>query len=102
MTSEPSTMTCQEFQERLPQWIGAGIDVQSLPHYRDCEFCRSLLADLEAIAEAARQLLPIEDPPDQLWEQIEQAIEVEANSGKRLASTDEAGGSTDMARKDCK
>jgi hypothetical protein len=33
-----------------------------------------LLRDLETIAEAARQLFPIEEPPDALWQQIETAI----------------------------
>ena len=33
-----------------------------------------LLADLETIAEAARQLFPSVEPPDTLWEHIESAI----------------------------
>ena len=98
MTSESTTMTCQEFQALLPQLIEAGIDVQSHPHYRECELCRALLADLEAIAEAARQLLPIEDPPDQLWEQIEKAIEIEEKGeGQSQPPPDEPGSSTGPA-----
>jgi hypothetical protein len=42
------------------------------------------LADLDAIAEAARQLFPVEEPPDALWEHIESAIvKEEATSGLR-------------------
>jgi hypothetical protein len=33
-----------------------------------------LLADLETIAEAARQLFPGVEPPDEVWENIESAI----------------------------
>jgi predicted anti-sigma-YlaC factor YlaD len=55
----------------------------SHPHIQNCELCRALLADLETIAKAARQLFPIVEPPDALWEQIESAIkEEEANPGK--------------------
>jgi hypothetical protein len=32
------------------------------------------LADLDAIAQAARQLFPVEEPPDDLWKEIESAI----------------------------
>ena len=77
MTNEfngPEKMTCEEFQSHLPELIASGVDVSAHPHMQDCELCRSLLADLEAIAEAARQLLPVEDPPDRLWQQIESAI----------------------------
>jgi hypothetical protein len=32
------------------------------------------LADLKTIAEAARQLFPSVEPPDEVWEHIESAI----------------------------
>ena len=74
MTIDPKNMTCQEFQAHLPELIGSGENVANHPHLKDCELCRALLADLETIAEAARQLLPIAEPPDELWKQIESAI----------------------------
>ena len=77
MISEPIAMTCDEFQALLPEMIGSGVDVQTHPHFRDCQVCRRLLADLEAIAAAASKLLPVEEPRDTLWDQIEQAIEVD-------------------------
>ena len=73
----PEEMSCEEFQSMLPELIGSGADVSQHPHLINCELCRALLSDLEAIAEAARQLLPVEDPPDRLWEQIESAIREE-------------------------
>jgi hypothetical protein len=70
-------MTCQQFQARLPELIGSGEKLDNHPHLRQCALCRALLADLETIAEAARQLYPVEEPPDRLWAQIESAIEKE-------------------------
>jgi len=70
----PDTMSCQQFQSLLPELIGSGLVAADHPHLQHCELSNSLLADLETIAEAARQLLPIVDPPEELWEQIESAI----------------------------
>jgi hypothetical protein len=77
MTDDPKTMSCAEFQAQLPELIGSGEAFASYPHFQTCELCRALLADLETIAEAARQLFPVMEPPDQLWEQIESAIKQE-------------------------
>ena len=82
MTSEfnvPEKMTCEEFQSHLPELIGSGEDATQHPHILECELCRSLLAELQAIADAARDLLrPVEeDPPDRIWEQIQSKIEAE-------------------------
>jgi anti-sigma factor RsiW len=55
--------------------IAAGEDLQTDAHLKDCARCQALLAELEAIAQAARLLLPIEEEPDDnLWQKIEQAI----------------------------
>jgi hypothetical protein len=70
-------MNCEEFQDLLPELIGSGQSAAEHPHYQSCELCQALLADLETIAEAARQLFPIVEPPDKLWEQIESAIKHE-------------------------
>ena len=80
MTDEPRTMSCLEFQDQLPELISTGENIANHPHYQSCELCRALLADLETIAEAARQLLPIVEPPDELWEHIELAIKQEEGS----------------------
>jgi hypothetical protein len=77
MTEDRNNLSCAEFQAQLPELIGSGEDVSTHPHVQDCELCRALLADLETIAEAARQLFPIEEPPEELWDQIESAIEDE-------------------------
>lgn len=77
MNGAPKDLTCQEFQAKLADLIGTGEDVSMHPHLRTCETCRALLADLETIAEAARQLLPIEQPKEDLWDRIEMAIKRE-------------------------
>ena len=74
MTDDPVEMSCAEFQAKLPELIASGADANAHPHLRDCDLCRALLADLETIAEAARQLFPSVEPPDTLWEHIESAI----------------------------
>jgi len=70
-------MSCATFQDQLPELIGTGENISDHPHLQTCELCRKFLADLEAIAEAARQLFPIVEPPDDLWEHIEFAIKHE-------------------------
>jgi hypothetical protein len=89
MSNGVHTMTCQEFQEQMPEMIGGGEDLQNHPHYQSCARCRALLADLEAIADAARQLLPVVDPPEELWEHIEKAIrqEQEAQGEEKAAES---------------
>jgi hypothetical protein len=77
MMEDPKEMTCEEFQAHMPDLIGAGQDLSRHPHVQSCDLCRALLQDLETIAEAARQLFPVEDPPDSVWEQIQSAINKE-------------------------
>lgn len=74
MTGDLSKLSCVEFQAQLPELISSGKDASSHPHVRSCELCRALLADLETIADAARQLFPSAEPSDQVWQHIESAI----------------------------
>jgi hypothetical protein len=77
MIEDPKNMTCHEFQAQMADFIGTGEDASAHPHVQNCDLCRALLADLQTIAEAARQLFPVVDPPDSLWEHIESAINKE-------------------------
>lgn len=88
MTDKTGKMSCEVFQAQLPELIGSGSKISELEHIQNCDLCRALLADLETIAEAARQLFPIVEPPDNLWEQIESKIKSEGGGGetKKLAS----------------
>lgn len=80
MNEDLKNMSCEEFQSKMPELIGSGKNVSEHPHVQNCALCRALLTDLETIAEAARQLFPVEDPPDRLWKQIESAIKQEEPS----------------------
>jgi len=77
MSKVANALSCAAFQAQLPELIGSGENCADNPHFQSCENCRALLADLEIIAEAARQLFPVEEPPDELWKHIESAIERE-------------------------
>lgn len=77
MTSDSTNLSCEEFQAQLADLVGAGEDVSLHPHLQSCANCKALLADLQTIADAARKLLPIEQPKEDLWERIELAIKKE-------------------------
>ena len=74
MNGDTSKMSCAEFQAQMAELIGSGEDLSAHPHLKDCDGCRALLSDLKTIAEAARQLFPSAEPPDEVWENIELAI----------------------------
>ena len=82
MTGDPNEMNCQEFQAQMADLIGSGEDAASHPHLLTCANCRALLADLQTIADAARQLLPVQPPDDDLWSRIELAIKKEEGSAR--------------------
>jgi hypothetical protein len=77
MSDNPKDLSCAEFQSQLPELIASGMDAETHPHVQSCELCRALLADLETIAEAARQLFPGVEPPEEVWKNIESAIKTE-------------------------
>jgi hypothetical protein len=86
MSEAPKSMSCAEFQAQLPDLIGSGESAAEHPHVKECALCRELLENLRTIAEAARQLFPEVEPPDELWEQIKSAIK-EDEEGKGRTST---------------
>jgi predicted anti-sigma-YlaC factor YlaD len=77
MNGDRNTLSCAKFQAQMAELIGSGEDLSVHPHLKDCADCRALLADLKTIAEAARQLFPSVEPPDEVWEHIESAIKRE-------------------------
>ena len=78
MTGDPGKMSCAEFQAQLPELIGSGADVSAHPHLESCDRCRAFVAELEAIAQAARELFPSVEPPDEVWQGIESALKRES------------------------
>ena len=77
MRVKSDPLSCAMFQNQLPELVSSGRYIASHSHLLTCVNCSTLLADLESIAAAARQLFPIEDPPDDLWNGIQLAIEQE-------------------------
>ena len=73
----PKKLSCASFQARLAYLIGSGEEVSLHPHVQSCANCRALLADLQTIADAAKRLLPIVQPEENLWDRIVLAIKSE-------------------------
>jgi hypothetical protein len=66
---------CAEFQRTLPALLDEdNPNLADNPHIQTCEKCAALVRDLEAIAQAARELLPTYDPSPNLWNQIQSAM----------------------------
>jgi len=69
---------CAEFQKHLPELMdGDSPNIATDPHVMGCANCAALVRDLESIAQAARELLPVYDPSPDLWSQIQTAIKQE-------------------------
>jgi hypothetical protein len=70
-------MNCAEFQKILPEYIESGGSAQEQGHLRSCAVCSDLVQDLQYIAEAAKLLLPIEEPAPRVWQGIQKSLEKE-------------------------
>ena len=70
-------MTCAEFQKVLPDIIDGGGSEEQQRHLESCHICSDLVADLRYIAEAAKLLVPMEDPNPRVWDNIEKSLEQE-------------------------
>jgi len=68
-------MTCAEFQKVLPYIIDSGGDAEHQTHLESCPVCSDLVADLRYIAEQAKLLVPMEDPPQRVWSGIEKSLQ---------------------------
>ena len=77
---DQSDQECADFQASMADRIMVGEDLQLHLHMLTCERCRSLVGELETIAEVARQLLPLEvEPRDDLWSLIESKLALEGS-----------------------
>ncbi len=70
-------MNCAEFHKELPLLIGEGNKLDQSAHLQGCENCRSLVADLQYIADQAKLLLPMHDPNPRVWNNIQSSLERE-------------------------
>lgn len=74
MRAPDKTMTCAEFQEKLPELFESQSELTEHEHLKSCENCAALVRDLEYIASQARLLLPIHDPSPAVWDNIQEAL----------------------------
>ena len=69
--SEKRIISCEEFQDQLPEMFESGNIVDTDGHLEGCDKCASLVRDLQYIAAQAKLLLPLHDPSPGVWEKIE-------------------------------
>ena len=75
-------MTCVEFQGALPYIIDTGGNADHEAHLKSCAICYDLVMDLKYIAEQAKLLVPMEDPPKRVWEGIQRSLQTEGLTGR--------------------
>jgi hypothetical protein len=66
-----SKQNCVQY---LSESIEADADLSKVLSVENRGLYRAFLADIEAIADAARQMFPAVEPPDEIWEHIESVI----------------------------
>jgi hypothetical protein len=70
-------MTCTEFQSVLPFIIETGGSATEEEHLKTCKVCSDLVADLRYIAEAAKLLVPMKEPDERVWTEIQKSLQRE-------------------------
>jgi predicted anti-sigma-YlaC factor YlaD len=75
-------MNCREFQQSLPEFMESGGNAAEQEHLQNCPACTDLVADLSYIAEQAKLLLVLEDPPARVWQAIKEKLAAQANAPK--------------------
>lgn len=76
-------MTCPEFQKALPYIIESGGSTDEETHLKTCPVCSDLVKDLQYIAEAAKLLVPMEEPHPRVWHNIQEALQREGGMARR-------------------
>jgi len=89
--SDPAA--CAEFQKHLPELLeDENPNLSADPHIIGCANCAALVRDLEAIAQAARELLPTYEPSPDLWNQIQSAMKSDLPENPPLPPAVDAAG----------
>jgi hypothetical protein len=65
-----SALACNEFLNRLDQWMEGERPSEARAHLRDCPRCRSLAGDLETIQHTAQALAIDLEPSPQVWQSL--------------------------------
>lgn len=69
-------MQCQELEQELER-SGGSLPPAAAAHLESCILCRSLVADLESIAGAARELPAEIEPPARVWTAVRSQLVAE-------------------------
>src|SRR5947209_7983067 len=67
-------MDCSGFQSRLPEFMESGGSPEEKRHFESCAICSDLVEDLRYIAEAAKLLVPMEEPSPKVWDGIQTSL----------------------------
>ena len=71
-------MQCHEFEQVLEQQEARQLPADAATHLNDCGQCRALVADLDAIQAAARDLAAVEpEPAERVWISLRAQLEAE-------------------------
>ena len=71
-------MNCEEFERGLQELEDASeVSPHLEQHRQECPACAEMAHDLQSIVQQARQMLPLENPPEAMWRQIRQRLESE-------------------------
>jgi hypothetical protein len=71
-------MKCEQFQEVLEQQDAGELPKPALAHLQDCDACRSLSADFEAIRAMALEVdADVAAPPERVWISLRNQLEAE-------------------------
>lgn len=68
--------SCLRFQLVLADYLDGGNHPEILTHAEECDFCRCLLADLEAIQKTAPDSC-VEEPPAAVWANVRSTLAAE-------------------------
>ncbi len=70
-------MQCQELEQELERSGGGPLPAGAAVHVESCVNCRNLVADLDSIAAAARELPGEVEPPARVWAALEAQLAAE-------------------------
>ncbi|MBI3894855.1 MAG: anti-sigma factor [Acidobacteria bacterium] len=71
-------MNCKEFEQKWQEEEDSSeVSPQVEKHRQECPACAEMVRDLRSIIQQARQMLPLESPPERMWPQIRQQLENE-------------------------
>lgn len=69
-----SDQDCLSFQSRLPELFEEQASFDEEEHLRHCTNCKTLVKDLQYIAQQAKLLLPLHEPSGAVWNSIQDSV----------------------------